>query len=135
MYILYTYILIMTTKKVDKEAQSQRNKRLEKKAIQRFRHEHLSKYDAPLGQRTCDLNIADTCVGTDDEALFREKSSRCTECNNHMQRTNYYKNKTTTNRVGRPADSLEVKKKKKEEREKAKDKLNQDKRKANCKQQ
>lgn len=102
----------MTIKLENETQQALRNKRLEKKAIERLRDEHLARYNAPLGQRKCDLCIAETCVGTDDEALFNEKSSRCTECKNHMQRKSYHKNKTTTNRVGRPADSPSVKKKK-----------------------
>lgn len=118
----------MSTKLEKETQQALRNKRLEKKAIQRLKDEHVAKYDAPLGQRKCDLNIADSCVGTDDEALFNEKSSRCTECKNHMQRLSYYKNKTTTNRVGRPSDSPSLKKKKLDKKNREKVKLNQSKR-------
>lgn len=118
MYVYSIYLHIIMTTRMDKEAQQlARNRTLEKKALIRIRKEHAEKYDAPLGQRKCHLELSDTCMGIDDEAYFNRKGSRCLECRKHLQRASYHKHKTTSvKKKGRPSDSPSVKKKKTEEK-------------------
>lgn len=119
MYVYSIYIHIIMTSKIEKESQSARNKRLEMKALVRIRKEHETKYSAPLGQRMCTLSLSDTCLGTNDEAFFNRKESRCLECRKHLQRVVYHQHKNTTyDKPGRPGDSPSIKKKKEDDRKK-----------------